>query len=114
MSRRSTRLRQTTSSGRRCEQPGEAEGLLDTAIADRLGDGSLEELVGTANYRKLAIGFGGIHLMGSFDDVAEQLRDLADDHMQDAVALSFLDPMKGVHEVEDELMPRLKKMGLRA
>ncbi len=96
------------------EQPGEAEGLLDTAIADRLGDGSLEELVGTANYRKLAIGFGGIHLMGSFDDVAEQLRDLADDHMQDAVALSFLDPMKGVHEVEDELMPRLKKMGLRA
>ena len=74
---------------------------------------SIREFVGEDTYRRLALGLGSVQLVGDYDTVAEQLQDLAASGHQGAV-LSFFDPLRGLHELEDEIIPRLRKVGLRS
>ena len=73
---------------------------------------TVREQVGESTYVRLALGLGSMHLVGSYDTVAERMRSLAEAEQQ-GVVLSFFDPLRGLHDLEDEIIPRLRKMGLR-
>ena len=95
------------------DQPGEAEGALlpDKPLNKKAA--TVREMIGEDNYRRMALGLGGMHLVGSFDAVAGQLRLQATEYGQDGVIFSFFDPLAGIHDLEDEIIPRLKRMALR-
>lgn len=95
------------------DQPGEFEGALPPLKATGNSKKSLRKVVGEDSYRRAALGLGALQLIGSYDTIAEKLRFLATDCSQDGVAMSFFDPLKGVHLLEDEIFPRLRKMALR-
>ena len=92
------------------EQPDGGEGMLANPTDSKAA--TVREQVGEATYVRLALGLGGMHLVGSYDSVAERLQSLAAAGQQGAV-LSFFDPLRGLHDLEDEIIPRLRKMGLR-
>ncbi len=68
--------------------------------------------IGKERFLSMALGIGGYHLVGSYDTVAETLRELHEAGIESAV-ISFFDPFKGLQQIEEEIFPRLKKMGLR-
>jgi alkanesulfonate monooxygenase SsuD/methylene tetrahydromethanopterin reductase-like flavin-dependent oxidoreductase (luciferase family) len=73
----------------------------------------IREFVGEDTYARLALGLGAVQIVGDYDTVAARLRDLAASGHQGAV-LSFFDPWRGLHELEDEIIPRLRMVGLRS
>ena len=79
----------------------------------RKGKGSVREQVGNDAYLRMALGLGGYHAFGSPQTVAETFRVLQRDCAMEGVLICFLDPQKGLHQVEDDLIPILKTMGLR-
>ena len=94
------------------DRPGEFEGILDPAKIKK-GVRSVKEMVGEDNYTRIALGLGALPLVGSHETVAEQMRVLADDYGMDGLVLSFFDPIKGIQEIDDYVIPKLKKMALR-
>ena len=92
------------------DQPDGGEGLL--AGQTDANAATVREQVGESTYVRLALGLGSMHLVGSYDAVAERLQSLAAAGQQGAV-LSFFDPLRGLHDLEDEIIPRLRRMGLR-
>ena len=72
----------------------------------------IREFVGEEAYVRLALGLGAAQIVGDYDTVAARLRDFAASGHQGAV-LSFFDPWRGLHELEDEIIPRLRQFGLR-
>ena len=95
------------------DQPGEFEGALPASATVAQNNGSLKEAMGDEAYRRVALGLGSLQLVGSYDTVAEMVRLLATEHHQDGLAFAFFDPLKGIHQLEDEIIPRLRKMALR-
>ena len=95
------------------DQPGEAEGALFPPETLAKDAATVREMIGEDSYRRMALGLGGMHLVGSYDTVAEKLRLLATECGQDGIVFSFFDPAKGLHELEDQVIPRLRKIGLR-
>jgi FMNH2-dependent dimethyl sulfone monooxygenase len=90
------------------------EGLLGTRIKGRTWEGgSIRQFVGEDTYTRLALGLGSVQIVGGYDTVAARLRDLATSGHQGAI-LSFFDPLRGLHELEDEIIPRLRSVGLRS
>ncbi|UUW91424.1 LLM class flavin-dependent oxidoreductase [Pimelobacter simplex] len=81
------------------------------------GDGRDERLdedrylgIGKDWYESLGMGMGAYQLFGSYDTVADQLVDLYEAGV-DQVALCFFDPHKGVQQVRDQILPRLRARG---
>ena len=94
------------------DRPGEFDGILDPTKV-KAGARSVKEMVGEDNYTRCALGLGAMPLVGSHETVAEKMRVLADDYGMDGLALSFFDPIRGLQETDDYIIPRLKKMALR-
>jgi len=63
-------------------------------------------------FMRWAMGMSAWKLYGSYDTVAESIRQLHDVGIE-SILTCFLDPTRGLHQMEDEVIPRLKKMGLR-
>lgn len=80
---------------------------------ERTNGQSARQLLGESRYRQIALGLGAIQVVGSYDTVAEKVRALATDYQQDGLAFLFPDSLIGIHQLEDELIPRLRRMGLR-
>lgn len=74
---------------------------------------TLREALG-ARYVSAGIGLGGQHVVGSADSVAEGLRELHQRGGQRGVMLSFFDHADGLRRMERDVIPRLRKMGLRS
>ena len=68
--------------------------------------------IGKERFLRMALGIGAHQLVGSYDTVAEMLRELHEAGIE-SVLVSFFDPFLGLQQMEDEIFPRLKKMGLR-
>ncbi|HLG72888.1 MAG TPA: LLM class flavin-dependent oxidoreductase [Chloroflexota bacterium] len=59
-----------------------------------------------------AMGMSAWKLYGSYETVAESIRALHEVGVE-SILTCFLDPIRGLHQIEDDLLPILKKMGLR-
>ena len=66
--------------------------------------------IGKDWYESLGMGMGAYQLFGSYDTVANQLIDLYEAGV-DQVALCFFDPHKGVRQVREQILPRLRARG---
>ena len=54
----------------------------------------------------------GYQLIGGYDSIAEQLRALHEIGAEH-VCMCFLEPREALQQLEEHIIPRLKKMGLR-
>jgi dimethylsulfone monooxygenase len=84
----------------------ESEFEIDQAEADPFGG------MGREMYMRLALGIGAWHIVGSADTVAEKIRELHGVGIE-SILTCFFDPVGGLHEMEDHIMPALRQMGLR-
>ena len=68
--------------------------------------------VGKDMFLRIALGIGAWQIIGSYETVAERIRELHEIGIE-SVLMCFFDPLGGLHHMEDEILPILKKMGLR-
>ena len=68
--------------------------------------------MGRDAYLRYAMGLGAWHLYGGYEPIAEQIRLLHDAGIE-SILTAFFDPIRGLHQMEDDVIPLLKKMGLR-
>ena len=68
--------------------------------------------VGKEMFMRIALGIGAWQIVGSYESVAERIRELSDAGIE-SILICFFDPLGGLHHMEDEIIPILKKMGLR-
>jgi FMNH2-dependent dimethyl sulfone monooxygenase len=68
--------------------------------------------VGKEMFLRIALGIGAWQIVGGFDTVAEKIRELSSIGIE-SILTCFFDPLLGLHDMEDHIIPRLKKMGLR-
>ncbi|MCL6563004.1 MAG: LLM class flavin-dependent oxidoreductase [Firmicutes bacterium] len=68
--------------------------------------------LGREQFMRTAFGLGAWHLYGGYDTVAEQIRALHQVGIE-SILTCFYDPLRGLHQMEDDVIPRLRKMGLR-
>ncbi len=73
---------------------------------------STEELMKQNALKRFALGFTAPQIVGSYQTCAEQLRELNEAGLESTL-LCFYDPQKGLHQMQDDIIPILKKMGLR-
>ena len=102
---------------RALDQPGTKAGVSFAAAS--VGEGKLAEkptfrdLVGERAFEHGALGLTGHSIFGGYDSVAEHIRMLYEDGDQQGQLFSWIDPLRGIHQLEHEIIPRLRKMGLR-
>lgn len=65
------------------------------------------------NFIRMALGFRAPQLIGSPETVAASMKNLYDCGIE-SILICFFDPQKGLHLFQDEVIPILKRMGLRA
>jgi FMNH2-dependent dimethyl sulfone monooxygenase len=63
--------------------------------------------------RRIAAGMGGHHITGSFETVADKLQRLHSAGVEH-VALCFFDPLRGVQQFGERVIPLLRERGLRS
>ena len=68
--------------------------------------------IGREEFMRMGLGLSGYQLVGGYDSVAEQLRALHDVGAEQ-VCMSFLEPARALEQLNEHVLPRLKKMGLR-
>jgi dimethylsulfone monooxygenase len=68
--------------------------------------------VGKEAFVGIAMGLTATHVVGSYETVAEKLRELNETGLE-SLLFCFFDPQKGLHQMEDDVIPILKRMGLR-
>lgn len=68
--------------------------------------------VGKDMFLRIALGIGAWQIIGSYETVAERIRELHEIGIE-SILMCFFDPLGGLHHMEDEILPILKKMGLR-
>ena len=68
--------------------------------------------MGREMYLRYAMGLGAWHLYGSYQTVAEEIRALHEAGIE-SILTCFFDPIRGLHQMEDDVIPLLRKMGLR-
>jgi FMNH2-dependent dimethyl sulfone monooxygenase len=68
--------------------------------------------VGKETYIAIALGITAPHLVGSYQTVAEKIRALHGTGLE-SLLMCFFDPQQGLHQMQDHIVPMLKKMGLR-
>ena len=61
---------------------------------------------------KVCTGMAAYQLTGSPDTVAEKMRQIHAAGIE-MVAIGFLDPRRGLQRMEEEIIPRLKTLGVR-
>ena len=81
-------------------------GLDKEASADPWGG------VGREAYVGIALGLTATHIVGSYETVAEKMREMNGVGLE-SLLLCFFDPQKGLHQMQDDIIPILKRMGLR-
>jgi pyrimidine oxygenase len=69
--------------------------------------------VGESFYRKMALGLGGIPIVGSPQTIAEHLRAISQEGRQRGVLVSFFDFPEGLKVMRERILPILRRMGLR-
>jgi alkanesulfonate monooxygenase SsuD/methylene tetrahydromethanopterin reductase-like flavin-dependent oxidoreductase (luciferase family) len=69
--------------------------------------------VGRETFVSIALGITASHVVGGYETVAEKLRAFNQDAGLESLLLCFFDPQKGLHQMQDEIIPILKKMGVR-
>ena len=98
---------------RSLDQPGTKAGAsFAPAIADD-EEPTMRRAVGEEAFKRVGLGLQGYHMIGGYDSVAEQIRTLYADHGQEGLLVAWFDPLRGLHQLEDHIIPRLRKMGLR-
>jgi FMNH2-dependent dimethyl sulfone monooxygenase len=90
------------------------------AGVDRWKDQATDELaddpyagLGKEFYESYSLGFTSPQLVGSPETIAEKMRALNQEAGLESLLLCFEDPQKGLHAMEDDILPILRKMGLR-
>lgn len=88
-----------------------------TAYADNFFDGKDDEEdpyggVGKEMFLRIALGIGAWQITGSYESVAERIRELHEVGIE-SILMCFFDPLGGLHDMEDHILPIMKKMGLR-
>jgi FMNH2-dependent dimethyl sulfone monooxygenase len=68
--------------------------------------------IGKQAYVSLALGITAPRIVGSYETCAEKLRELHETGIE-SVLICFFDPQKGLHQMQDDILPILKRMGLR-
>jgi FMNH2-dependent dimethyl sulfone monooxygenase len=63
-------------------------------------------------FLKVALGMTGYQLFGGYESVAEKMRGLAEVGV-DNIVVGFFDPAKALRQMEEHVIPILKRMGLR-
>ena len=81
------------------------------AFANSIKGTSTEEFIKNA-IERLALGFTSPQIVGSYETCAEKLREINEAGLESTL-LCFFDPQKGLHQMQDDIIPILKKMGLR-
>ena len=81
---------------------------------DQDGQEELDEYKGMSKefVESFALGFTSPQLTGSPETVAEKIRELHEVGIE-ALFICFADPQKGLHQMEDDVLPILRKMGIR-
>ena len=69
--------------------------------------------LGKEFYENFSLGFGSPQLVGSPETIAEKMRELCQEGGVESILTCFADPQKGLHAMQDDIFPILKKMGLR-
>ena len=91
--------------------------LKRTAYSTEFFDGEQDDEdpyggVGEEMFLRIALGIGAWQIVGSFESVAEQIRELHEIGIE-SILICFFDPLGGLHHMEDEILPILKRMNLR-
>jgi len=68
--------------------------------------------IGKEAFIYFSMGMGAWKLYGSYETVAERIRELHACGVE-SILTNFFDPLRGLHQMEDNVIPILKKMGLR-
>ena len=68
--------------------------------------------VGRDMFYRIALGIGAWQIVGSFETVAERIRELHEVGVE-SILMCFFDPLGGLHHMEDAILPLMKRMGLR-
>ncbi|MFP6741740.1 MAG: hypothetical protein VCD33_08960, partial [Alphaproteobacteria bacterium] len=68
--------------------------------------------LGRDQYHKVALGMTGFQLFGDYQTVAEKMRSLREVGV-DNVVVGFFDPHRALRQMEEHILPILKRMGLR-
>ena len=68
--------------------------------------------LGRDQYHKIALGMTGFQLFGTYETVAEKMRALREVGV-DNVVVGFFDPHRALRQMEEHVLPILKRMGLR-
>ena len=61
---------------------------------------------------RIALGIGAWQIIGSYETVAERIRELNEVGIE-SILMCFFDPLGGLHHMEDEILPILKRIELR-
>ncbi|MGE0859550.1 MAG: LLM class flavin-dependent oxidoreductase [Gammaproteobacteria bacterium] len=95
------------------DQPGRGGG---TSFAPSPTGGparSLREAVGDKSFERYGLGIGSHQLIGDYDQVAEEIRHMHRDCGLDGILFTWHDQVRGLQQLEDHILPRLRAMGLR-
>lgn len=68
--------------------------------------------MGREMFLRIALGIGAHRIVGSYETAAEQLRELHGTGVE-SMLMCFFDPLRGLHEMEDFVLPLLERMNLR-
>ena len=64
-------------------------------------------------FLRYAMGLGAWKLYGSYETVAERIRELHETGIE-SILTCFFDPIRGLHQMEDDDSAPTHKMGLRS
>ncbi len=68
--------------------------------------------IGREMYMRFAMGLSAWHIYGGYQKAAEEMRALHQVGIE-SLLTSFFDPIRGLHQMGDDVIPLLKRMGLR-
>jgi FMNH2-dependent dimethyl sulfone monooxygenase len=88
-------------------------GKSDAEIIATVDDGDPYAGIGKDAFERMALGLRAPQIMGGPQTVAEQIKHLHDCGIE-SLLFGFFDPLKGLHMMQDEVMPILRKMGIRS
>ena len=93
------------------------ESLKRMSYADEFFDGGADTSdpyggVGKDMFLRIALGIGAWQIVGSYETVAERIRELHDVGIE-SILMCFFDPLGGLHHMEDAILPIMKRMNLR-
>jgi alkanesulfonate monooxygenase SsuD/methylene tetrahydromethanopterin reductase-like flavin-dependent oxidoreductase (luciferase family) len=68
--------------------------------------------VGRETFISIALGITASHVVGGYETVAEKLRSFKEAGLE-SLLICFFDPQKGLHQMQDDIIPILTRMGVR-